>query len=490
MRELGTFKFDSNQYSDTNMLLNFELIKPVQLNKNLTYLWGKDSDRFPLLTLTEGQNAITTKKLVNGGDTQYTWDIINRLRVTSRVAKLVTSTTTPGLAYSTIEVEMEDNWFIYQHTAIAPSGMQYRIQNEGVPTSDKTWRYRFTNMSGDASSYSPLSDFAPGTVWALGAPTIPGSKSDGNRSNNQAPSKAINQYGYYRFSKEIAGAIGNKVVDIEFDTAGGGKTNLWMPFEMKVWELMRRDMLEEDLWFSEYNRDKNGIIHLKDEKTGEAVPRGAGVKDIVKAVGNYERYSYLTLERFDRIITRIFDNRVDTTTDEILLYCGKGFAREFNDAIYRDARLKNYFMALGDANIDDSAMWMSYGRYFNRYRLINGKVITVKCVDIFDQGIRARQDREAGRMYKGLPVTSYTAVFLDHSMNVNGERNIKFVCEEGREYKVGVYKGMAELPASWGAVNSNLISDTKDIASYEVLGSQGINIDNPTTCFWLDLGME
>ena len=228
----------------------------------------------------------------------------------------------------------------------------------------------------------------------------------------------------------------------------------------------------------------------KDEKTGEAVPRGAGVKDIVKAVGNYERYSYLTLERFDRIITRIFDNRVDTTTDEIVLYCGKGFAREFNDAIYRDARLKNYFMALGDANIDDSAMWMSYGRYFNRYRLINGKVITVKCVDIFDQGIRARQDREAGRMYKGLPVTSYTAVFLDHSMNVNGERNIKFVCEEGREYKVGVYKGMAELPASWGAVSSNLISDTKDIASYEVLGSQGINIDNPTTCFWLDLGME
>lgn len=60
---------------------------------------------------------------------------------------------------------------------------------------------------------------------------------------------------------------------------------------------MRREMLEEDLWFSEYNRDSNGIIHLKDEKTGEAIPRGAGVLDILKAVGNYETYSVLTLNR-------------------------------------------------------------------------------------------------------------------------------------------------------------------------------------------------
>ena len=59
-----------------------------------------------------------------------------------------------------------------------------------------------------------------------------------------------------------------------------------------------------------------------------------------------------------------------------------------------------------------------------------------------------------------------------------------------REYKVGVYKGMAELPASWGLASGTQLSDTKDIASYEVLGSQGINIDNPTTSFWLDLALN
>lgn len=49
---------------------------------------------------------------------------------------------------------------------------------------------------------------------------------------------------------------------------------------------------------------------------------------------------------------------------------------------------------------------------------------------------------------------------------------------------------MAELPASWGLASGTQLSDTKDIASYEVLGSQGINIDNPTTSFWLDLALN
>lgn len=490
MREIGTVKFDSNQYTDANMLLNFDLIDPVRLNRNLTYLWGKDSDKFPLLTLTEGQGAVTTKVKLNGGDTQYTWDLAPRMRVTSRVKRLVSTLTTIP-AYGTIEVEMEDNWFIYQHTAIAPSGLQYRIQNEGVATSTGGYVYRFTLMSGMPVDAAVIAtDFAAGAVWALGASSIPASKSDGNRSNNQSFSKATNQYGYYRFSKQIAGNMGNKVVDIALDTASGKERNLWMPYEMKMWEIMRREMLEEDLWFSEYNRDNNGIIHLKDEKTGEIIPRGAGVKDILKAVGNYETYSVLTLNRFDRIITRIFDNRIDSTVEELVLYCGKGFSRMFNDAIYADARLKSYFMTLGDKEIQDNGDMLAYGKYFNRYKMFNGKILTVKIVDMFDHGIRARRDREAGRMHQGLPLTSFSAVFLDHTMGSNGERNIKFVCEEGREYKVGVYKGMADLPASWGLASGIQLSDTKDIASYEVLGSQGINIDNPTTSFWLDLAID
>lgn len=492
MRDLGQVKFDSNQYSDKSMLLNFEYIKSAELNKNLTALWGKESDRFPLLSLTEGNGAILTKKAINSGDTQYKWNVASRQRVTFVVKRLIEGGTKPGANFGTIKIETTDRWAIYQHTAIAPSGVQYRIQNDGEPLSTGGYMYVLQNMSGDKNSYSPLTDFINGSVWALGSSSIPTSKSDGNRSNNQSTAKATNQYGLYRFSKQIAGNIGNTVVDIEFDLEGGGKTNLWMPYEMKQWELLRRDMLEEDLWFSEYNRDINGIIHLTDPKTGEVVPRGAGVKDILKAAGNYETYSKMSLQRFDRIISRLFDNRVDSTMDDICLYIGKGFAREFNDAIYADARMKNYFMTLGEKEIMDSDNGMlSYGRYFNKYKMINGKTLTLKLVDIFDNGIRARQDRELGRIYKGLPLSSYTGVFLNHSLGNNGERNIKFVCEEGREFKVGVYKGMATLPNSWGLAEDNRVSDTQDIASYEVLGSQGINFDDMgVTSFWMDMATD
>ena len=108
MREIGTVKFDSNQYTDANMLLNFDLIDPVKLNRNLTYLWGKDSDKYPLLTLTEGQGAVTTKVKLNGGDTQYTWEIAPRQRVTSRLKKLVSDKSVIQ-PYGTVEVEMEDS---------------------------------------------------------------------------------------------------------------------------------------------------------------------------------------------------------------------------------------------------------------------------------------------------------------------------------------------------------------------------------------------
>lgn len=494
MREIGITQFDTKGYTDRNMLLNFHMITPTQLSRNLTYIWGKDSDRFPLLTLTEGQGLMESRTLLNGGDTQYKWPIAHRLRVTFRVKRLISGGAEPGRNHGRIRIETEDRWLIYQHTAIAPSGVQYRAENDGIPLATGGFEYTLQNMSGDKNKFSPLSDFATGAVWAMGASSIPGSKSTGNRSNNQSPTEATNQYHYFRYSKEIAGNMGNAIVNFECDLEEGGTTNLWMPYEMKMWEIQRRDQLEEDLWFSEYNRDENGIIHLTDPHTGEAIPKGAGVKEILKSAGNYETFSELSLPRFDRIIAKLFDNRIDTTVDELILYCGKGFSREFNNAIQKDAALKNYFFTMGEKEIQDSTEgFLSYGRYFNRYKLFNGKVLTVKCVDVFDQGIRARRDREAGRMYKQYPWMSYNACFLDHSMTstqTGSKRNVQLVAEEGREYQVGVYKGMATLPNSWNLANDNRISDRQDIATYEIIGTQGINILNPTTSFWLEMDFE
>lgn len=489
MREIQATLYDSSTYSDENMLLNFKLLDPVQLSKNLTYMWGKDSMRFPLLSLTEGQGSIKSIKPIKLNDTQYTWDVMGRMKHTSRVVGLVDAALVqPGVNYQEFEVYFEDNWLIKDYGAMSPDGTFHgRIQGEGEQVGANKWKYRIVGQHADPAAFCPLTNFTEGLAWVMTAPTIAASKSDGNRSNTMAPGKLTNQFGFHRFSKNISGNIANKVTPIQFDLEGGGTTNMWMPFEMKLFEMDKRFYLEEDLWYSEYNRDDKGVIHLKDPRTGEPIPRGAGVRQIVRSVGNYDTFSNLTLQKVDSVINAIFDNRVDETPSEIVIYTGKGGKRMWHRAIEQDALAKQFFTPLGE-HVISGGDYLTYGKYFSQYKTIDGQLVTIKEANIFDHGLRAEQQRANGDMYMGLPLNSYTMVFLDHSRTSEGGRNIELVAEEGREIVVGVYKGMSPIPGSWGAYN-NLISTKDDVASYEVITSQGINITNPTTSFWLELAI-
>ena len=490
MRELGVVQYQKDVHTSANMLLNYGFMDEVLLNKNLTYLWGKDSDMFPLLTNTEGSSATTTKRAINAGDTQYKWPIATRRRTTSAVVKLITNTTKPGQNYQPFEVEMADNWFIYQHGAISPDGeSMVRLESEGRPTGKGTYIYRFRLMAANPLAYVDLANFQNGKFWASSAPPVAGAKSDGNRTNSFSTTMATNQFGYYRFSQQITGNVANKVCNIEFDLDGGGKTNYFIPYQMKLFEIDRKIKLEEELWFSEYNRDKNGVIHLVDDKTGEPIPRGAGIRDILRSVNHYDTFSKLTLAKLDNICTKLFSNRVDDTPQEIVLYCGDGFFREFNNAIMSDAYGKQMFQKLGEESIVSGGDYLTYGKYFNQYRTIDNRIITVRPVNFFNFGTRAEQDRKNGRMHNGLPISSYTGVFLDHSRTNDGNRNIEMVYEEGRENQLGVYKGLTKVPGVWGLMDDIRIDTKIDEASYEVFTSQGINISNPMTSFWLSLGL-
>ena len=148
------------------------------------------------------------------------------------------------------------------------------------------------------------------------------------------------------------------------------------------------------------------------------------------------------------------------------------------------------FEKLSHEAIRSGGEYLSYGKYFDQYLTIDNRLITVRPVKLFDQGLRAQQDRANGRLYNNLPLSSYSGVFIDHSLTNKGQRNTTLVYEEGREHQIGVYKGMTKLPGVWGAIREDLLlSDTKDKASYEVINSQGINFSNPTTSFWMELAL-
>lgn len=488
MRQLYDMTYDSKAYTDENLLYKHKLLEPSKLSKNLTYLYGKDSNMFPLLSNTEGQGLVSAKKIAMN-DTQYTWPTMGRMKHTSNVIALTNSTNTyPGLNFTPFEVTMEDDWFIRQHGATSPDGAHLvRIQGDPVKLGPNKFKYTMVIQGGDPTEFVSLDNFAAGKAWVMGVPTVAATKSDGNRNNKMFPGKMTNQFGFHRFSMEITGNVANKVTVVEFDLDGGGTTNMWMPFEMKTWELDRRLMTETDLWYSKYNRDDQGRITLYDEETGEAIPRGAGVKEIIQSVGNYDTYSTLTLAKLDSAINTIFGNRVDNTPMEIVLYTGAGGVRVFHDAMMSAAVSNQYFTPLGD-HVISGGEHLQYGKYFNQYKTIDGKILTVRETNLFNHGLIAEMQRANGDLYMGYPLDAFNLVFLDHSKSDNGERNINLVVEKGREIITGIYKGMTNLPGSWAGIpEGKLLSSKKDEASYEILTSDGISFKNATTSFWLSM---
>jgi hypothetical protein len=478
-------------------MYKYKFLEPVQLSKNLTYLWGKDSNMFPLLSSTEGQGLLKPMKPKALNDTQYVWDIMGRMKHTSQVYALYnTGLAKPGLGFSPFQVYMQDNWFIGQHGAMTADRQHLlRIQGEPTKQANGMYLYTFVIVGGNHAEYVSLNNFTPGCYWTMAAPSVAASFSDGNRSNSMGPAKMTNQFGFQRFSKVISGNIAHKATKFEFDLEGGGKTNLWMPFEMKLFEIDRRLDIETDLWTSVYNRDNNGQITLKDEVTGKPIPKGAGIFEILKSTGQYNTYSTLTRSMWDSIITNIFTNRVDRTPMEIILYTGAGGMRQFDNAMKTDAFAKGYFTPMGKQEIESvskEGQYLTYGNYFRHYRTVDGYLLSVTETNFFNQGLLAESDRKNGRMVGGLPLSSYTFVFLDHSMTDGGERNVTLVCEEGRELLTGVYKGLTNLPAEWAAIarNGDQLSDRKDIATYEVMTSMGINMYNWTTSYMAEMLMN
>ncbi len=487
MRELYKDTYNTERYSDVNMLYKNELIDTVTLSKGLTHLWGRDSQALPLLSLTEGQGGISTISPKKLNDTQYTWNVVGRMKHTSPVVALLGDQVKPGLGHSGFEVVFEDDLLLKFYGATTPDKQhQVRIQRQPIKEGEKRFRYYMTLITGDATEFIDMVNFQPGQQWVMTAPTIAPQLSDGTSSNSMAPSKWTNQFGFNRFSKQIAGNIANKVTNIEFDLDGGGTTNMWMPWEMRQFEIERRLMLEEDLWNSTYNRDKYGMIHLLDDETGEAIPRGAGIKEILKTTGQYDTYSMLTIDKLDGIINKLFGNRVDTSPMELVMITGSGGMRMVNYAIKLAAQGNNYYEKLGSEEVmSGKDGWLSYGKYFNQYKTIDGHIITFKPANLFNHGLYAELDRRNGNMYDGFPDESYNIMLLDMSNNDDGERNIQLVAEEGREIITGIYKGPTNLPGSWGAAEGKLMSTKKDEASYEVITSQGINMKNYTTSYWL-----
>lgn len=479
LREVLRGNYDDRGYSNEETIAHLMLQKPAEINSILTYTYGMDDDRFPLTFLTEGQG---NAGVVDIDTVQWTWKTMGRMKFNDYVLWFDTSNTTPGKGGAMFDVEFKTHWLIEQYGLMAPDGhTQVRIMKDLGEGAHGGYLYRLKLTTPNPNAYCDLDNLVVGRYWSMTAPTISESYSKGNRSNVMGPSKMQSQLEFHRYSKEIAGNISNVIVSYEFKTKTGGTTNLWINEEMRQHDITCRIMDEERLWISEYNRTENGEITLLDPDNGQPIPHTAGMIEICRE-SNYDTYGeVLTLNKIERSVGDVLDKDTDTGTMEVVLMAGKGFMEDFDIAIRNDARSEGFVTPLGDKMIEDFNGGLSYGKYFRRYKTVDNHIITVQHLPFLDHGTIAENDKANGNIHPrtGRPMSSHQAFLIDMS-TYQGVRNVRKVRQKGQIYKIGILKGLTDIPASWGSVPNNAISTEVDMSRYEIKNSYGLQVNNAT----------
>lgn len=485
LREVSRGNYDDRGYSNEETIAHLMLAKPEEINSTLTYTYGMDDDRFPLTFLTEGQGAAGIKDL---NTTQWTWKTMGRMKFNDSVLYFNTANTTPGKGGAMFEVEFSTHWLIEQFGLIAPDGKTHvRIMKDLGEGTHGGYLYRLKLTSPNPNLFVNPDNLKVGKYWSMTAPTISESYSKGNRTNVMGPGKMTSQLEFHRYSKEIAGNISNTIVTYEFKTKGGGTTNLWINEEMRQFDIQCRVMDEERLWFAEYNRNENGEVLLIDPDNGQPIPHTSGMIEICRE-SNYDTYGeVLTLNKIERTIGDILNKDTDTGSMEVVLFGGKGFMQDFDMAIRNDAKSEGFVTPLGDKMIEDWNGGLSYGKYFRRYKTVDGHIITVQGLNFLDRGTIAENAKANGMIHPrtGLPITSHQAFLIDMS-TYGGERNIRKVRQKGQIYNAGVIKGLTPIPAAWGGVPNNSLGTEIDMSRYEVKTSVGLQVNNATKMLQLE----
>lgn len=483
MRVLSRGNYDDRGYSNEESIAALQLQKPVEINTFLTYNFGMDDDRFPLTFLTEGQG---TSGVVDIDTVQWTWKTMGRLKFTDFVTYFNPANTKPGFGGAEFEVHFSTHWFIEQYGLIAPDGKTaVRIQKD-LGESPYGYAYILKLTSPNPNAYVDPTLLEKGLYWSMTAPTVSESYSKGNRSNSMSPGKMTSQLEFHRYSKEIAGNLSNVVTEYEFENKSGAKSKLWINEEMRQFHINMRVMNEERLWLSEYNRNVNGEVLLKDRDNGKPIPHTSGMLEICRE-SNYDTYGEtLTLAKLKRIITDVLSQDTDSGKMEVVLMGGLGFMEDFDEAIKTDAKSNGFLTPLGEKEIQGSGSGLEYGAYFRRFTTADGHMVTVKHCAFFDKSTIAEAAKQNGNVHPrtGLPLTSHQAAFIDFS-DYGGTRNVRLVRQKGQIYKAKVLKGMSDVPASWGVPDSNYIATDVDMSRYEVKSSLGLQVNNSTKMFLL-----
>lgn len=456
-------------YTNENMLANALLTKPDLLSPVLTHLVGREDKRFPLSFLTEGV-----------GNTRYVNDIEYDYPVMGAIDKAVEAVAVDGNGYggSVIRITFKEKKFNPQYIIFSPDGIQLRLSKSSAIEANGGWQYEAHLASGDPNAFI-TSDQIVGKMFSQGFAPVAPYGSTGTESNWVAPSKMRNQITHIRKSYRYEGNVQNKVVNIQLNI-GGKVTTLWSDFEEWQHQLKWREEVESMYWYSQYNRDANGVVNLKDEN-GNPIPIGSG---ILEQIPNFDTYASLTAKKIKATVRDVLYGATDAQAVNIVLYTGLGGLEEFDNAMKEEVANGSYIKNVNPVFVTGTGRSLSLTGFFTSYEHIDGHKITVRHLPLLDNGVRALNSYK--HPITGLPLESYRMIFLDQSV-YDGEANVLYVSQKGREMVRWAVAG-ATIPK--GFQGNDLRATDVDGSSVHFLKVGGMQIRRATNCMHLECSMQ
>jgi len=456
MQVLKTF-YNDQQMTDSNSLANALMEKPTELSPVITHLAGKEDRRFPLTMLTEG---VGNSKSIDRYEYEY------RVKTHEVNIRPVVSSTGLGLGGAPFKLVFPDKWFIFPYTLISEQGTQARIMSAPVQNGSN-WEYTLQLIDPDATASLVSTETAAGAMWAQLYANVGLDFSRGNASNWSTPGLVRNKIGTIRKSYHFAGNAKDYVAEFSLPTKGGKSTKLWMDYEEYQHMLRFKEECELLYWYGEKTYDNNGVTSMKDEN-GQPVITGPG---ILQQIINKDTYSTMTEAKLKNVIGDLFYGMTDATTKQITLYTGIGGAREFDEALKAHTggfAQSNWTVNADSKFITGSGRSLGMSGYFTSYDHIDGHVVNVVKVPMFDHGPVAQA--RAKHPVTGYSMESYRMVFLDQS-NYDGQSNVQMINKKGREYLRWAVSGSV---APKGFDQSDSRASDIDGASVHMLKTAGI----------------
>jgi hypothetical protein len=461
---------------DENMLANALLTKPHIVSPVLSYIFGRFDQGNILDFLTNGMGKTLTIE-----NRQYEWNVMIehdkaiRINAATTMGSAVTassSTETPGLNQTPIQLWLPEKWFGVG-AILEFDDKEYQARVISEPYQDGSeFVYTVVVADGKAESYIDPALLGAGKQVSRAGSAYEEGSDEADIVNYPTPFKLRNHLTTMRLTYDITGDAYSSVMVIAMrDPKTKQQTFYWSAFQ--EWIALRQwyERVDRMTVYSKFNANSDGTVNLQGTN-GRPVYIGAGLLQQI-APANKRNYTTLTLDILDTFLSDLSYNILGQGERKFVALSGEMGMREFDRVLRQKASGYNL---IDTKFVTGSGQNLELGGQFVSYKGLNGVEITFKHFPLYDNPVYNRKMHPVS----GKPLESYRMTFIDFGMR-DGESNVRKVVRKDRELVMWHTAGAVAPGTGHSKSISTLRSNAKDSYQVNFLSEQGIMITDPTT---------